>query len=90
MIDAGYAIIFLTAFSRHERMCQYFRMEEVGPMSSRRMILWIIAMAYCGFLIAGRGGRSFDNNTISEAIIGAVLGLLLAFLFTLRARRKHI
>ena len=91
MIDAGHAIILLTAFSRHERMCQYFRMEEeVGPMGSRRMILWTIAMAYCGFLIAGRGGRSFDNNTISEAIIGAVLGLLLAFLFTLRARRKRI
>ena len=58
-------------------------------MSSRRMI-WTIALAYCGFLIAGRGSRSFDNNTITEAIIGAVLGLLLAFLFTLRARRRHI
>jgi hypothetical protein len=59
-------------------------------MSSRRMILWTVAMAYCGFLIAGRGSRSFDNNTVSEAIIGAVLGLLLFLLFTLRARRKHI
>lgn len=58
-------------------------------MSSSRVILWTSAMAYCGFLIAGRGSRSFDQNTISEALIGAVLGLLLAFLFTLRAKRKQ-
>src|SRR5262249_38477051 len=70
-------------------MCRYFPTEEVGPMSSRRMIPWTLAMAYCGFLIAGRGSRSFDQNTISEAVIGAVLGFLLAFLFTLRARRKQ-
>jgi len=64
-------------------------MEEVGPMSSRRMIPWTLAMAYCGFLIAGRGSRSFDQNTILEAVIGALLGFLLAVLFTLRARRKQ-
>jgi hypothetical protein len=58
-------------------------------MNSRRMIPWALAMAYCGFLIAGRGSRSFDNNTIAEGIIGAVLGFLLAFLFTLRAKRKE-
>jgi LPXTG-motif cell wall-anchored protein len=59
-------------------------------MSSPRIILWTVAMAYCGFLIASRGTGSFDNNTIWEALIGAVLGLLLAILFTRRARRKHI
>ena len=59
-------------------------------MNSLRIILWTIAMAYSGFLIAGRAARSFDNNTISETLIGAVLGLLLAILFTRRARRKHI
>ena len=59
-------------------------------MSIRRMIPWTLAMAYSGFLIAGRGSRSFDRNTVSETIIGAVLGLLLGSLFTLRARRKHI
>jgi hypothetical protein len=58
-------------------------------MSSRRTIPWTLAMAYCGFLIAGRGSRSFDQNTISEAVIGAVLGFLLAALFTLRAKRKE-
>ena len=59
-------------------------------MSIRRMILWTLAMAYCGSLIAGRGSRSFDTNTIWEAIIGAILGFLLASFFTLRAKRKHI
>jgi len=59
-------------------------------MNIRRMILWTVAMAYCGFLIAGRGARSLDNNTILEALMGAVLGILLAVLFTRRARRKHI
>jgi hypothetical protein len=59
-------------------------------MSTRRMIPWTLAMAYCGFLIASRGSRSLNNDTIWEATIGAVLGFLLAFLFTLRAKRKHI
>jgi len=62
---------------------------ELGPMSSLRMILWTVAMAYCGFLIAGRGSRSFDKNTILESIVGAILGFLLAYLFTRRAKRKH-
>jgi hypothetical protein len=69
---------------------QYLLIERWGPMSSRRMILWTIALAYCGFLIAGRGGRSFDNNTMWEALIGALLGLLLAVLSPCRARRRHI
>jgi hypothetical protein len=71
-------------------MVGILRTGEAGPMSSRRMIPWTLAMAYCGFLIAGRGSRSFDNNTILEAGVGAVLGFLLALLFTLRAKRKHI
>jgi hypothetical protein len=89
LVDATRAIILGTNFGFTSNLF-VFPNGEVGPMSSRRMILWTLAMAYCGFLIAGRGGRSFDNNTISEAIIGAILGLLLAFLFTLRAKRKHV
>jgi hypothetical protein len=58
-------------------------------MSSLRMILWTLAMAYSGFLIAGRGSRSFDHNTISEAVIGATLGCLLAFFFKLRVKRRQ-
>ncbi len=64
--------------------------EKVGPMNRFRIILWTVAMAYSGFLIAGRGTRSFDTNTIYEALIGALLGALLAVLFTRRARRKLI
>ena len=71
-------------------MVGILRTEEVGPMSIRRMIPWTLAMAYCGFLLAGRGSRSFDNNTMLEAGVGAVLGFLLALLFTLRARRRHM
>ena len=58
-------------------------------MRSLRTIPWTLAMAYSGFLIAGRGSRSFDQNTISETVIGAVLGFLLALLFKLRAKRKR-
>jgi hypothetical protein len=64
--------------------------EKVGPMNRFRLILWTVAMGYSGFLIAGRGTRSFDTNTIYEALIGALLGVLLAVLFTRRARRKRI
>jgi len=89
IVDASRAIILVTNFSFTINLL-VFPYGEVGPMSSRRMILWTLAMAYCGFLIAGRGGRSFDTNTLTEAIIGAILGLLLAYLFTLRAKRKHV
>src|SRR5215470_1349007 len=66
-----------------------FLTKRWASMSIRRMIPWTLAMAYCGFLIAGRGSRSFDNNTIWESVIGGILGFLLAFFFTLRAKRKH-
>ena len=55
-----------------------------------RLILWTFAMAYGGFLLAGRGARTLDRNTISEALIGAVLGCLIAVMLTLRARRRHV
>ena len=55
-----------------------------------RLILWTLVMAYSGFLLAGRGIRTLDRNTISEALIGALLGCLIAVMFTLRARRRHV
>ena len=64
---------------------------EAGSMNLVRMIIWTIALAYCGsFLFAGRGVRSLHNVSISGAFIGAVLGLLIAIMFIRRARRKHI
>ena len=57
---------------------------------SLRIIPWTLALAYAGFLFASRGTRTFDGITISEALIGATLGCLLAIMFGRRARRKHL
>jgi positive regulator of sigma E activity len=54
-----------------------------------RLILLIPLLAYVGFLWAGQGSRSFNSNTIIGALLGAVLGFCLAFIFTRRARRKR-
>ena len=54
-----------------------------------RFILWTFVMAYSGFFFAGRGAWTLDRNTIAEALIGAVLGGLIAVMFTLRSRRRH-
>jgi membrane associated rhomboid family serine protease len=54
-----------------------------------RVILWTLAMAYGGFLWAGRGAQSLNAITVSGALIGAVTGLLLAIIFSRRAKRKH-
>ena len=59
-------------------------------MNPLRVILWTVAMAYCAFLITGGAVQSFNSTSISGALMGAVLGFLLAVMFTLRARRKHI
>jgi membrane associated rhomboid family serine protease len=54
-----------------------------------RVILWTLAMAYGGFLWAGRGAQSLNGMTTSGALIGAVIGCLLAIMFSRRERRKH-
>jgi hypothetical protein len=54
-----------------------------------RIILWTLAMAYGGFLWAGRGTESLDRISITRALIGALTGLLLAIMFTRRERRKQ-
>jgi membrane associated rhomboid family serine protease len=54
-----------------------------------RVILWTLAMAYGGFLWAGRGAQALNGMTISGALIGAVIGFLLAIMFSRRERRKH-
>jgi predicted membrane protein len=60
-------------------------------MNVARMIGWTIAMAYVGsFLFAGKSVRSLHDASISGALIGAVLGLLIATMLTRRARRKHV
>jgi membrane associated rhomboid family serine protease len=54
-----------------------------------RIILWTLAMAYGGFLWAGRGAQSVNSVSITGALIGALTGLLLAIIFSRRARRKQ-
>lgn len=53
-----------------------------------RAILWTVTMAYFGFLWAGKGVPSFNSLTISGALMGAVIGFLLALMFARRAKRK--
>jgi hypothetical protein len=54
-----------------------------------RAILWTITMAYTGFLLTGQGLRTFNRLSITEAFLGALIGFLLAVMFTLRERRRQ-
>jgi len=54
-----------------------------------RVILWTASMAYTGFLLTGQGLRTFNSLSITEALLGALTGFLLAVMFTLRARRRQ-
>jgi len=54
-----------------------------------RVILWTVAMAYTGFLLTGQGLRTFNSLSITEALLGALTGFLLAVMFTLREKRRQ-
>lgn len=54
-----------------------------------RLVVWTVAMAYAGFLWAGRGVHELTSVSISGAIIGALIGFLLAIMFARRIRRKR-
>jgi hypothetical protein len=54
-----------------------------------RAILWTVAMAYTGFLLTGQGLRTFNNLSITEGILGALAGFLLAVMFTRREERRR-
>ncbi len=58
-------------------------------MNPVRVILWTVTMAYTGFLLTGQGLRTFNSLSITEALLGALTGFLLAIMFTLRARRRR-
>ena len=57
-------------------------------MFSVRVILWMVAMAYTGFILTNQGFRTFNSLSITEAILGALTGFFLAIMFTLRERRR--
>ena len=54
-----------------------------------RAILWTATMAYTGFLLTGQGLRTFNSLSITEGLLGALTGFLLAIMFTLRERRRQ-
>jgi len=54
-----------------------------------RAIFWTAAMAYTGFILTGQGLRTFNSLSITESFLGALTGLLLAIMFTLRERRRQ-
>ncbi len=58
-------------------------------MHPLRVILWTASMAYTGFLLTGQGLRTFNSLSITEGLLGALTGFLLAIMFTLRERRRQ-
>ena len=54
-----------------------------------RMILWTLALAYVGFLMTGGNGVPSPSMMITTAFLGALLGFLLAIMFTLREHRRE-
>jgi len=54
-----------------------------------RAIFWTVAMAYTGFLLTGQSLRTFNNLSITEGVLGALTGFLLAIMFTLRQERRR-
>lgn len=54
-----------------------------------RGILWTATMSYTGFILTGQGLRTFNRLSITEGLLGALTGFLLAVMFTLRERRRR-
>jgi hypothetical protein len=54
-----------------------------------RIVLWPVAMAYGGFILTGQGLRIFNNLSVTEALLGALMGFLLAIMFRLREKRHR-
>ena len=54
-----------------------------------RVILWMVAMAYTGFILTNQGLRTFNNLSVTEAFLGALTGFFLAIMFTLREKRRQ-
>ena len=54
-----------------------------------RMILWIPALAYDGFLLFGGKNLASMGQVAYAAFLGALLGFLLAAMFTIRQLRRE-
>jgi type III secretory pathway component EscT len=54
-----------------------------------RMILWIPTLAYAAFLLLGGKNLASLGQVVTEAFLGALLGFLLAIMFTIRQHRRQ-
>ena len=55
-----------------------------------RAILWTVTMAYAGVLLTGQRQHTFNSLSITEGLLGALTGFLLAVMFTFRERRREM
>jgi hypothetical protein len=53
-----------------------------------RLLLWIPALTYVGFLLSGETHLA-SNGQIATLVLGASLGFLLAVMFALRQRSRE-
>ena len=65
-----------------------FWLKEASPMYLR-MILWIPALAYFGFLQTIGNGVASPGMIMTTGFLGALLGLLVAAMFTFRECRRE-
>ena len=54
-----------------------------------RLILWIPTVAYAGFLLLGGKSLASLGQVIFAVFLGALLGFLLAAMFTMRQIRRQ-
>jgi len=69
--------------------CHDVDVSQAYPPMSVRLILWMLVMAWAGFSIAGKGSYLPLGVTVSGAIIGAGIGLLIGVMFSRRKKRRH-
>jgi hypothetical protein len=54
-----------------------------------RMLLWIPTLAYAGFLLMGGKNLPSLGQAVFAVFLGALLGFLLATMFTMRQLRRE-
>jgi hypothetical protein len=54
-----------------------------------RLILWIPTLAYAGFLLLGGKNLASLGQVVFAMFLGALLGFLLAAMFTIRQLRRE-
>jgi len=72
--------LIMTRLKRYRAALMGFRL---------RMILWIPTLAYAAFLLDGKNLASL-GQVVTAASLGALLGFLLAVMFTIRQHRRQI